>query len=121
MGPSFSKMASQVPKNVGLATRMLNAFRSWYIYASGYRQLGLKADDLLDEDIPEVSEAVSRLDDDVKYERIFRIKRAMDLSLKHNILPKEEWTKPEQDTHYLMPLMEMVKKELAEKNKWDQM
>ena len=43
-----------------------------------------------------MSEAISRLDDDTKYERIFRIKRAMDLSLKHNILPKEEWTKPEQ-------------------------
>ena len=58
--------------------------------------LGLKADDLLDEDIEEVTEAIARLDDDTKYERIFRIKRAMDLSLKHRILPKEEWTKPEE-------------------------
>ena len=62
--------------------------------------LGLKVDDLLDEDIPEVAEAVSRLEDDVRYERIFRIKRAMDLSLKHNILAKEEWTKPEEVSYY---------------------
>ena len=33
-------MASQVNKTVGLGTRLFNAFRSWYIYASGYRQLG---------------------------------------------------------------------------------
>ena len=37
-----SKMASQVPKSVGLVSRMVNAFRNWYIYASGYRQLGKK-------------------------------------------------------------------------------
>ena len=61
-----------------------------------FHPLGLKADDLLDEDMVEVTEAISRLDDDTKYERIFRIKRAMDLSLKHRILPKEEWTKPEE-------------------------
>ena len=60
---------------------------------------GLKADDLLDEDITEVTEAVSRLDDDEKYERLFRMKRAMDLSLKHNILPKDQWTKPEEVLH----------------------
>lgn len=58
--------------------------------------LGLKVDDLLDEDMPEVSEAVSRLDSETQYQRLFRIKRAMDLSLKHNILPKEQWTKPEE-------------------------
>ena len=58
--------------------------------------LGLRVDDLLDEDIPEVAEAVSRLDDEIQYQRLFRIKRAMDLSLKHNILPKEQWTKPEE-------------------------
>ncbi|XP_065060429.1 uncharacterized protein LOC135687717 [Rhopilema esculentum] len=114
-------MASQVAKNAGLATRFLNAFRAWYVNASGYRQLGLKADDLLDEDITEVSEAVSRLDDNEKYERIFRMKRAMDLSLKHNILPKDQWTKPEEDVHYLIPLVEMVKMEMAEKKKLDQM
>lgn len=82
--------------------------------------IGLKVDDLLDEDQPEVSEAIRRLDKDAQYERLFRLKRSLDLSLKHRILPKEEWTKPEEDVHYLMPMMEKVKQEMAEKKKWDQ-
>ena len=71
--------------------------------------LGLKVDDLLDEDIPEVAEAVSRLDDETQYQRLFRIKRAMDLSLKHNILPKEQWTKPEEVcTNYSQVLVDII-------------
>eukprot|EP00794_Sanderia_malayensis_P010145 gene10145-11179_t len=113
-------MAS-VQKSAGLASRLYNAFRAWYANAAGYRQLGLKADDLLDEDLPEVAEALKRMDENAQYERLFRMKRSLDLSLKHSILPKDQWTKPEEDDHYLLPIMETVKKEMAERKKWDQM
>ena len=33
---------------------------------------------------------------DEQYERLFRMKRALDLSLKHSLLPKDQWTKPEE-------------------------
>ena len=59
--------------------------------------LGLRKDDLMnEEDIPELAEAVRRLPEDEQNLRMFRIKRALDLSMKHQILPKEEWTKPEE-------------------------
>lgn len=56
----------------------------------------MKADDLRMEENPDVVTAVSRLPAEEQYQRIFRLKRAMDLSLKHQLLPREQWTKPEE-------------------------
>lgn len=58
--------------------------------------LGLRADDLHMEENLDVENAIKRLPEEDQYLRIFRIKRAMDLTVKHQILPKEEWTKPEE-------------------------
>lgn len=63
---------------------------------SYYIILGLRADDLHMEENPDVENAIKRLPEEDQYLRIFRIKRAMDLTLKHQILPKEEWTTPEE-------------------------
>ena len=49
-----------------------------------------------EEDMPELTEAVRRLSEEEQNLRMFRIKRALDLSMKHQLLPKEEWTKPEE-------------------------
>jgi hypothetical protein len=49
-----------------------------------------------EEDIPELTEAVRRLPEEEQNLRMFRMKRALDLSMKHQLLPKEEWTKPEE-------------------------
>lgn len=58
---------------------------------------GLRRDDLMnDEDTPELTEAVRRLSEEERNMRMFRVKRALDLSMKHQLLPKEEWTKPEE-------------------------
>ena len=51
-----------------------------------------------EEDTPELAEAVRRLPEEEQNLRMFRIKRALDLSMKHQLLPKEEWTKPEEVT-----------------------
>lgn len=47
-------------------------------------------DDVLHED-RDVQEAIKRLPENLYNERIFRIKRALDLSMKHQILPKNQW------------------------------
>lgn len=52
-------------------------------------------DDTLYEN-PDVKEAILRLPEPVYNDRMFRIKRALDLSLKHQILPKNQWTKFEE-------------------------
>lgn len=58
--------------------------------------LGLRREDLYSEIYPDVVEAIRRLPEEEKNLRNYRIKRALDLSLKHQILPKEQWTKPEE-------------------------
>ena len=59
--------------------------------------LGLRKDDLFnEEDIPEMAEALRRIPEEERDLRLFRIKRALDLSMKHQLLPREEWTKPEE-------------------------
>lgn len=57
---------------------------------------GLRREDLYDEGLSEVKEAVRRLPENEKNLRLYRLKRAVDLDLKKNILPKEQWTKPEE-------------------------
>uniref|UniRef100_A0A8C0UKM9 Cytochrome b-c1 complex subunit 7 n=1 Tax=Cyanistes caeruleus TaxID=156563 RepID=A0A8C0UKM9_CYACU len=52
-------------------------------------------DDTLHED-DDVKEALKRLPEHLYNERVFRIKRALDLSLKHQILPKDQWVKYEE-------------------------
>ena len=52
-------------------------------------------DDTLYED-DDVKEALKRLPEHLYNERIFRIKRALDLSLKHQIRPKDQWVKYEE-------------------------
>lgn len=52
-------------------------------------------DDTFYED-DDVKEALKRLPEDLYNARMFRIKRALDLSLKHQILPKDQWVKYEE-------------------------
>ncbi|XP_067835274.1 cytochrome b-c1 complex subunit 7 isoform X2 [Heptranchias perlo] len=67
----------------------------------------------------DVKEAVRRLPENLYNERIFRMKRALDLSLKHQILPKDLWTKYEEDVYYLEPYLKEVISERKEKEEWN--
>lgn len=80
--------------------------------------VGLHRDDCLYED-DDVKEAIRRLPEKVKDERNYRITRALHLSMTKTILPKEQWTKYEEDTKYLEPYLEEVKRERDEINKWE--
>ena len=48
-------------------------------------------DDTIRDDTDVTKEAINRLPKDVYDERNYRISRAMYLSARHEILPKEEW------------------------------
>lgn len=52
-------------------------------------------DDTILED-GDVKVALQRLPENQYNDRVFRIKRALDLSMKHQILPKDQWTKYEE-------------------------
>ncbi|KAK3598627.1 hypothetical protein CHS0354_037577 [Potamilus streckersoni] len=92
--------------------------QKWAYYKSGFAQLGLWRDDCRYE-TPEVQEAIRRLPKDVYDARNFRMARALLLSNKKEILPKDEWTKFEEDVMYLKPYLNEIKKEKEEKVKWD--
>ncbi|KAF2840554.1 ubiquinol-cytochrome c reductase complex 14 kDa protein-like protein [Patellaria atrata CBS 101060] len=88
---------------------------TWYSAAAGYRQLGLKADDLIPEESETVLLALKRLPPNEAYDRVFRLRRAFQCSLSHQLLPVEEQTKPEDDYQYLTPIIEEIEAELAER------
>lgn len=56
---------------------------------------GLMRDDTVLENA-DVKEALRRLPEKQYNDRMFRVKRAMDLSMKQQILPKDQWTKYEE-------------------------
>ncbi|XP_790921.1 cytochrome b-c1 complex subunit 7 [Strongylocentrotus purpuratus] len=100
------------------STPLFGGFRKWYYSLCGFNQLGLRRDDTLRSN-PIVEEAIRRLPENEYNDRVFRIKRALDLSLKHSILPKDQWTKFEEDSRYLKPFLDEVEKEFTEKAEWN--
>ncbi|KAH6986145.1 cytochrome b-c1 complex subunit 7 [Ilyonectria destructans] len=99
--------------------RLFKPAATWYVNAAGYRQLGLRHDDLLEEENDAAQKALKRISAKDSYERIYRIRRAVQCSYQHKLLPKEQWTTTATDTRYLSPVIEGVKAEMAEKEELD--
>jgi len=92
----------------------------WFFKRMGYNKYGLYYNDLFDERMPEIKEAVRRLPQEVSDARIYRIIRAQQLTLTHTILPPEQWTTFEDDqkNRYLDPYLNEVNLEKKEKKVW---
>ncbi|KAI5858202.1 putative ubiquinol--cytochrome-c reductase [Durotheca rogersii] len=99
--------------------RLLRPVADWYVNTAGYRQLGLRADDLINEENELVIKALKRLPPKESYDRIYRIRRAFQASVVHKLLPKNEWTKPDEDVPYLKPLIDQILAEEKEKQALD--
>ncbi|KXJ79276.1 hypothetical protein RP20_CCG001649 [Aedes albopictus] len=110
--------AAAVAAVTNTITFRVSALGRWAYNMSGFNQYGLHRDDCLYED-DDVKEAIRRLPEKLKDERNYRITRALHLSLTKTILPKEQWTKYEEDTKYLEPYLEEVKRERDEMAKWE--
>ncbi|XP_031552912.1 cytochrome b-c1 complex subunit 7-like [Actinia tenebrosa] len=115
----MASLGSRGAQSLSLGQRVFTAFREWYVYACGYRQIGLHKEDLLIEDDPDVTEALKRIPEDSLNMRNFRIKRAIDVTMKQTILPEELWTKPSEDVPFLDPIIQQVKAERKERELWD--
>ncbi|KAK8224512.1 ubiquinol-cytochrome c reductase complex 14 kDa protein [Phyllosticta capitalensis] len=76
--------------------RWMTPLANWYTDLAGYRKIGLRADDLIPEESEVVLKALKRLSPKESYDRVFRMRRAFQCSLSHQLLPKEQWTKPEE-------------------------
>ncbi|KAK8212898.1 Cytochrome b-c1 complex subunit 7, mitochondrial [Zalaria obscura] len=111
---SQPSLVNQVIKRPWLK-RWLMPLSNWYTDAAGYRKLGLRADDLIPEESETVLLALKRLPPKEAYDRVFRMRRAFQCSLSHQLLPKNEHTKPEEDYPYLSPIIKEIEAELAER------
>ncbi|XP_037654862.1 cytochrome b-c1 complex subunit 7-like [Choloepus didactylus] len=70
-------------------------------------------DDIIAEN-EDVKEAIRRLPENLYNERVFCIKRALDLTLRKQILPKEQWRKNSILEPYLMEIIQ----ESKEREEW---
>lgn len=95
-----------------------SALQKWAYNLSGFNKYGLWRDDLLYE-TEEVKEALRRLPEDVIDQRNYRMLRAIQLSVTKDVLPKDQWTKLEDDKLYLTPLVNDVIKERDEQDQWN--
>ncbi|KAI5359878.1 Putative cytochrome b-c1 complex subunit 7 [Septoria linicola] len=101
--------------------KWMKPLSQWYFDNAGYRKLGLRADDLIPEESPEAQLALKRLSPKEAYDRVFRMRRAFQCSLAHQLLPKHEWTKPEDDYPYLSPIMKEIETETTEREDLENM
>ncbi|KAF3936656.1 hypothetical protein ABW19_dt0206981 [Dactylella cylindrospora] len=92
-----------------------------YADLAGYRKVGLLYEDLVREETPVVQKALKRLPPRLAYDRAYRIRRALQCSVTHTLLPKDQWIKPEEDVPYLTPYIEEIEKEEAERQMFDAM
>ncbi|KIW52607.1 hypothetical protein PV05_08237 [Exophiala xenobiotica] len=95
--------------------RWMMPLANWYAEAAGYRRLGLRADDLIPEENDIVQLALKRLPPKEAYDRVFRLRRAFQCSLAHQLLPAEDQTKADEDQPYLSPIIEEIEAELKER------
>ncbi|KAJ5355453.1 Cytochrome b-c1 complex subunit 7 [Penicillium cataractarum] len=72
-------------------------------------------DDLIPEESETVQKAIKRLSSKEAYDRVFRIRRAVQCSISHTLLPPHEQTKPEEDVEYLSPIIREIEKEAKER------
>jgi len=119
-GPLGFSLAPFVRSSKSLS-RWIQPVATWYADRTGYRRVGLKYDDLIIEERDDVQKALSRLPARESYDRIYRINRASQASVLHRDLPKDKWTKPDQDTRYLTPYVNEAHAEDVERTKWDTM
>ncbi|KAI0426593.1 cytochrome b-c1 complex subunit 7 [Xylaria sp. FL1042] len=115
---SYPSLAPFVAKRPWLRN-LLMPLAGWYSNAAGYRQLGLRADDLIVEEDEDVLKALARLPPKEAYDRVYRLRRAIQCSVTHKLLPKDQWTKPEEDVPYLSPLLKQIRAAEAEKEALD--
>ncbi|XP_057477275.1 cytochrome b-c1 complex subunit 7-like isoform X1 [Actinidia eriantha] len=109
MASSLTKWLVDPKKNWFAAQHMKSV-------SSRLRKYGLRYDDLYDPyyDL-DVKEALNRLPREIVDARNQRLKRAMDLSMKHEYLPNDLQVMQTPFRNYLQDMLALVKKENAER------
>ncbi|SCV02848.1 LANO_0G00606g1_1 [Lachancea nothofagi CBS 11611] len=115
---SIAKMGDFILKSPALSKVVVPVAHQFVKFA-GYREMGLRFDDIVSEENDLVQKALARLPSDESYARNFRMLRAHQLSLTHHLLPKAQWVKSEEDKPYLFPYLLEAEAEAKEKEDLD--
>lgn len=100
-------------------SKIITPISKAFVAYAGYREMGLKFNDLLLEETPVMLKALSRLPADELYARTYRMITAHQLALSHQLLPANKAVKPEEDNHYLVPYILEAEKEAFERVELD--
>ncbi|XP_078181465.1 cytochrome bd ubiquinol oxidase, 14kDa subunit [Carex rostrata] len=95
-----------------------NPLAAWHMrtVANRLKKYGLRYDDLYDPYFElDIKEALDRLPQEVVDARVQRLKRAMDLSMKHEYLPEDLQALQTPYKSYLKDMLALVKREAAER------
>ncbi|CAH1423898.1 unnamed protein product [Lactuca virosa] len=105
-----------------LVKAILNPQKNWFAalhkktIANRLRKYGLRYDDLYDPmESLDIKEALARLPREIVDARNQRILRAMDLSMKHEYLPKDLEAQQTPFRSYLTDMLALVEREKAER------
>nr|GMC74980.1 cytochrome B-C1 complex subunit 7-2 [Ipomoea batatas] len=105
-----------------LMQSLLNPSKNWFAaqhmkaISNRLRKYGLRYDDLFDpKEHLDIKEALERLPQEVIDARNQRLKRAMDLSMKHEYLPDDLQKMQTPFRSYLHEMVDLVEKERAER------
>ncbi|CUS24256.1 LAQU0S15e00452g1_1 [Lachancea quebecensis] len=115
---SIVKMGDFILRSPALSKVVVPVAQQFVKFA-GYRQLGLKFDDIIAEENDIAQTALRRIPEDEGYARAFRMIRAHQSELTHHLLPKSQWVKPEEDTLYLTPYLLEAEAEAKEREELD--
>ncbi|KAI3403099.2 QCR7 [Candida oxycetoniae] len=115
---SVVKAANFILSRPTLAKIVVPIAKKFTAYA-GYREMGLKFNDIIMEENPVMQTALKRLPPSLSYSRNYRLLTAHQLALSHQLLPPEKAVKPEEDDHYLVPYILEAEKEAFERAELD--
>ncbi|CDR41183.1 CYFA0S06e03378g1_1 [Cyberlindnera fabianii] len=115
---SIVKAGDFILRTPALAAVFVPAAKFFCAYA-GYREMGLKFDDLIHEENPLMEKALARLPKEESYARNFRMLTAAQCAITHHLLPASKAVKPEEDTPYLLPYLLEAEAEAAERDQLD--
>ena len=115
---AMAKVSEAWKMKVAQRSPIEKAVKDFSFNTSYYHQLGLLWHDILPQS-GIVKEAFRRLPREESEAMDFRVARAFLLSANKSILPKEEWTKQEDDVPYLDPYLKLIKREEKDKTDWD--
>lgn len=99
----------------------LQCLRERYNAWAGYRKYGLLRDDLVVDTEPLIKDALSRCTHEQLHARAFRHYRAVELHLRHEVLPPELQTKPAEDIPYVKQHIYQIVRERIELDRLNKM